>query len=549
MATFGLVVCALLLVTPNALANDNDQTAQQAAHDASIFVLDKLLINNQNIFDSSAAKSYQLVNRLHRVTRQRVIQREVWLKPGDSFDRDDIAEIERNLRNLDLFARVRINPVKSSNQPELTDLEINTYDRLSIVASAGGSFLGGIGEVEFSVGDKNLFGLGHELQFGYSENTEGEILGSVSYDNVLVWSTDVFAGFQAGETEEGNFAEINVRNRFQHHLDNQAWSLRLQHETSRQDFFEQGVSVAEVPRSRNSLRIDRLWRRGHRRNYFRFGPVLTATRNEFESAIGPQAAEINTPEDNSTVFIGAILARDRAKQFRTVTGIDSLRFEQDVTLGSNVELVIGLEQDRTESDQRILPTAFLRSTSRNALGKYNYLNFGIGSNIQWDGSDLEAWSVSTAATWFNTQLDNQTFAARIIYESAFNATGLPPTQTLGEDNGLRGYPAREFNAEQSLLLNLEYRVTTPLRLASLELGILGFADAGWVADRAGSESLENLLDEPITSTGLGLRIGSPQLLGSTVIRMDFAYPFHRINGEAFSPTFSLAVGHVFGFRP
>ncbi len=542
------VLCIFTVTLPLSPAVSS-QSLPIHASDSPTYVLDKVIINNQNIFDSDAARIYQLVNKLHWITRKKVIQREVWLDSGDTFNREDIAEIERNIRNLDLFARVRVVPESSESNPGKTNLLVNTYDRLSIVASAGGSFLGGIGEVEFSVGDKNLLGLGHELQFGYSENTEGELLGSVSYDNVLLWSTDVFAGFQAGETEEGNFAEINVRDRFQHHLDTDAWSLRLQHETTRLDFFEQGETVAEVPRRRESVRIDRLWRRGHRLSYFHFGPVLTATRNDFGAAIGPQADAINVPEDNSTVFVGASLTSDRTREFRTVRGIDSLSFEQDITLGTNVELAIGFEQDERESATRTLPTVFLRGRSQNALGQSNYLNIGIGSSFQWDDSEFDSWSISTAATWFNRKLDNQTFAARVIYESAFDASGLPPTQTLGEDNGLRGYPAREFNAEQSLLLNLEYRYTTPITLASLELGVIGFTDAGWVADRAGSRSLDNLLDEPITSAGLGIRIGSPQLLGSTVIRMDFAYPFHRVEGERFSPTFSLAVGHVFGFRP
>ena len=199
-----------------------------------------------------------------------------------------------------------------------------------------------------------------------------------------------------------------------------------------------------------------------------------------------------------------------------MTGINSLSFEQDVTLGTNVEVALGLEQDQRPTGTRILPTVFLRGGARNAIGAHNYLNFGIGSSVQWDDSNLESWSISTAATWFNRRLTNQTIAARIIYESAFDATGLPPTQRLGEDNGLRGYPARQFNAEQSLLINMEYRRTTRFNLLSLELGVLGFADAGWVADRAGSRSLSNLLEEPITSAGVGIRIGSPQLLLSLI---------------------------------
>jgi len=285
MTGFFFLALSIAWVSTSAAAESVADEAVNASENTSTseppserFQLGKVLVNNRNIFDENAARTYQLVNSLHRVTREHVIRREIWLKTGDQFNREDLAEIERNIRRLDLFARVAIQMQPSADQPQLTDLIVNTYDRLSLVANAGGSFLGGIGEVTFSVGDKNLLGLGHELLFGYSENTEGELLGSVSYDNVLLWSTDVFAGVQAGQTEEGSFGAIRIRNRFQHSLDNLAWNIQLLRETTRQDFFEQGVSVIEVPETEESIRLNRLARRGHRYNYWRFGPFLTATR-------------------------------------------------------------------------------------------------------------------------------------------------------------------------------------------------------------------------------------------------------------------------------
>lgn len=544
----GLFFLALSFVWITASAAAADEIINQELQTEK-FQLGKVTVNNRNIFDDNAASSLRFVNSLHRVTREHVIRREIWLKTGDEFDRQDLAEIERNLRRLDLFARVRVRTQASADQPEHTDLIVNTYDRLSLVANAGGSFLGGIGQVTFSVGDKNLFGLGHELLFGYSENTKGELLGSVSYDNVLLWSTDVFGSFQAGQTEEGNFGALRIRNRFQHHLDNLAWNIQLERETTRQDFFEQGVSVIEVPKTEESIRTNRLKRRGHRYGFWRYGPFLTATRTTFDAAIGPQAQTIAIPEDNTTIFAGAQIANDRTRSFRTITDIDSLGFEQDIVLGRSIEVSLGLEHVEQQTSSQTLPSFRLRSWAHNGLGKHNFLNFGIGAGARIDKDEFDAWSVSTAATWFNTRFDKQTIAARLIYESAFDSDELPIQQTLGEDSGLRGYPAREFNDEQSLLLNLEYRVNSGLNLASFEIGALVFFDAGFVAERDGTSSFSALLDEPLTSTGLGLRIGSPQILGSNIIRLDFAIPLENNSNEDFSPTFSFAVGHVFNFRP
>lgn len=523
--------CLLLLSTRAGLA-------------ATPAVLGDVIVNRQNIFDEPPQALYRLANRLHRVTREGVILRELWLAPGDRITADDAQELERNLRALDIFARVRVSLEPHASEPGVANLVIDTADRLSIVASAGGSFLGGIGEVEFSVGDNNLFGLGHRLEFGYAENTEGELLGSVAYDNVLVASNDIYAGVSLGQTEEGDFAVATLTNRFLNFDDQRFWRIRVERETQRDDFFDAGESVAEVPRT--DERIDLQWQQriGVPTRFFRVGPVARFSRTAFEAPIGPQAAAITRPEDDSTVFAGAVFAVDSNRAFQRITGLDTLRFEQDVALGYSAQVLAGLENRRTDTQDTTLPSLFLRGRTTNAVSAHAFVNAAATASFSVDDDELSRWSLVAASTLFNTRLDNQTFAARLRYASAFDRDGLPPQQTLGETNGLRGYPAREFNGEQSLLVNLEHRWRTPLRLATLELGTVAFFDAGWVGDRGDSAWLETAR----TSAGGGVRIGSPQLLGSLIIRVDVAFPLADAADE-FDPTVSLAVGQVFGFRP
>ena len=517
-----------------------------AAESTTIYRLGTVDVTANNIFDSADANaSKSLINRLHYVTRENVIRREVWIKSGDNISVADAAEIERNLRELDLFARVRVKLLPQADDPATANLQIETFDRLSIVANAGGSFLGGIGEVQFSLGDKNLLGLGHQLVFGYSENTEGELLGSVAYDNVLVRNPDVYTGVRLGQTEEGEFAEFVLQNRFQHYRDNLSWAIRLDRQTSRRDFFEEGESVAEVPRTITRLRTSRIVRTGPELQHFSFGPIVNFSETRYDAATGPAAATVEVPEDDSRYFAGLLFGREHITGYRKVTYLDTLGYEQDLTLGRNGELSIGLEHVEAETTESTLPALFLRAWSHNALSRSNYLNFAIGSSLSADENRVEAWSVSTAATAFHTRSRNHTIAGRLFYESSFDRDGLASQQTLGESNGLRGYPAREFNGEQKLLLNLEYRFRTPLNYASVEIGGLTFFDTGWVGERGS----DDWLSQPRSSFGGGIRIGSPQLLGSNIIRIDLAIPLDDNPMRDYSPTVSLAVGQVFGFRP
>ncbi len=561
----GLIACLIAPFDPAAAQSENNESAEStqtssnpAANDnllldisasetqATSYTLGTVDVAANNIFDSAQANAgSSLVNRLHYVTRENVIRREVWMKPGSTISEADAREIERNLRDLDLFAKVRVKLVPDANEASIANLQIETFDRLSIVASAGGSFLGGIGEVKFSLGDKNLLGLGHQLVFGYSENTEGELLGSIAYDNVLVRNPDVYTGVRLGQTEEGDFAEFVLQNRFQHYRDNLSWALRLDRQTTATDFFEEGESVAEVPRTRTRLRSNRITRRGGGDHHFSFGPILNYTENRYGRPTGINAATVDAPEDDSRVFAGLLFGRDRIKSYRKVTYLDTLGYEQDLILGKNGELSIGLEHVEAETEERTVPALFLQAWSHNALSRSNYLNIAIGSSLRIGDDEIDAWSVSTAATAFHTRSRDHTIAGRLIYESSFDRFGLQSQQTLGESNGLRGYPAREFNGEQKLLLNLEYRFRTQLNYASIEIGGLTFFDTGWVGDRGSSDWLR----EPRASVGAGIRIGSPQLLGSNIIRIDFAYPLDDDPLRDYEPTLSLAIGQVFGFRP
>ena len=278
--------------------------------------------------------------------------------------------------------------------------------------------------------------------------------------------------------------------------------------------------------------------------FFRIGPVLDFQRAEFEAPFGPQADTIEQPDDDTRVFAGGFIAMDSNRAFKRVTGLDTLRFEQDLALGYSAQLLAGLTRRTTDSTEDTRPTLSILARSANAVMPDIYLNAAINASANIDNNSLSQWSLSAASTLFNTQIERQTFAARIKYDSAFDRDGLPIVQTLGEARGLRGYPSREFNGKQKLLINLEHRWHTPFTMASLEFGTASFFDAGWTGDRGNSDWLSNAR----TSAGAGLRIGSRQLLGSLIIRIDLAFPLGA-ESDVFDPSVSLAAGQVFGFRP
>ena len=117
-----------------------------------------------------------------------------------------------------------------------------------------------------------------------------------------------------------------------------------------------------------------------------------------------------------------------------------------------------------------------------------------------------------------------------------------PTQfTLGEDSGLRGYDARQFEGRQRWRLNLESRYSPGWQLGFIDLGLVGFFDAGFASERGESSP------EIRRSFGAGLRLGSNALLGRRVMRVDVAVPLDTPEGDSSDPRLSVALGQVFRF--
>ena len=156
-------------------------------------------------------------------------------------------------------------------------------------------------------------------------------------------------------------------------------------------------------------------------------------------------------------------------------------------------------------------------------------------------------SSSVRAAWLPSlrqgQNDWQTLAASVRFDRAEDQQGLAPQLTLGEDNGLRGYPARQFASDRLWLVNLEDRIDTGVELWSVHLGLVAFADLAWIADQ--QQGLSS--SRPVRSVGVGVRLGSSELFGSNVFRLDVAVPLDDVRGQDFGVSISASAGQVFDY--
>ena len=257
------------------------------------------------------------------------------------------------------------------------------------------------------------------------------------------------------------------------------------------------------------------------------------------------AAEISVPEDRRTLFAGGLLGLDRITGYRKVRGIDTLNFTQDLRLGGFAEIQFGvdfIEDFNTESSNaRAEPTVSLVLRKSAAIGEHTLVSTSFSGDADFEENGVRPWNGTISFRAFNTALKNTTLAFNTNFTTGVDGTELPVQLTLGEDSGLRGYDARQFEGRKRWRLNLESRYSPGWRLGFLDIGLVGFFDAGFAADRDDSSPDIN------RSFGAGLRLGSNAFLGSRVMRVDVALPLDTPEGDSSDPRLSIALGQVFRF--
>lgn len=538
IATLGTVVAA-----QDTAAGSGATTHAPATEPALRGRLRTIRIVTGDIFDEKTKAERPLaalVDALHWTTREEVVRRELWFAEGDVVDASMAAEFERNLRALGLFAEARARLVPTGVAGEV-DLEVTTRDRLSITFGGGASYVGGVTGVRAAIGESNLLGYGNRLVGSFAESSDGEYRGSLVYSDLHVLDTWHTGGVRVSRTDDGDSIGLEVRRPFKHLADPRSYGVTFAHDELATNFYRDGDSVAEVPELRSSLAADLLWASGPREHRDKLGFVLTAQQRDYELARGVLAPAFHVPGDTDSVFFGPTWSTRWIQSFRKVNNVDTLDFVQDVVLGASLAATVGARwRDEVGQGAELQPEATVEASWATEPLTHLLTNLAVHGGARWTGPGDAAWNAGATARAFVLLADRDTLATFVDFDAVEETQDLAVELTLGEDNGLRGYRARQFSGTRRLRAVVENRFDTGLELATLRIGLVAFADFGNVGT-------DGDLGPTYRSVGAGLRIGSRPLLGDGVFRIDFAKPLDDVVGESDGWKVSLTVGQVFTF--
>jgi outer membrane protein assembly factor BamA len=497
----------------------------------------KIRIHRLNIFDPDDPKEdfvlYRLANRLHVISRDRVIRRELLFQEGDLYRQDLIDESERNLRAIKVIYHVKIRT--TAYHDGLVDLEVVTQDTWTLRPSVKVSRAGGNTTSSLGFNESNLLGHFKLLQFSHRKEIDRSTTGFFYSDPRLFGSRfNLSSSYQ--HHSDGKSRALSIARPF-FSLDSR-WSMSAsgEHVEQHARLFENGDDISEFREFREAVSFSYAFSGGLIDSRVkRYGLGAGYLRSKFSQEPGDKGFGIvPLPEDQK--FVGPFFTVERLKsRFIKVVNYNHFEREEDFNLGNdlNFSLQFSLRAFGADRSEGIIS---LTDSFGVPVSDSTNLLFSFSASGRTGGGDASNVILSESIESYWRATRHQTFYTRTAYDVGINLDRQNQF-LLGGDNGLRGYPSRQFAGDRRFLITLEHRYFGDWEIFRLiRIGFAAFADAG-----------DAWYDSPDLHSdfGLGLRFAVSRSSVASVSRLDLAYSVDA--KETDSPRLQLLFGTALKF--
>lgn len=517
-----------LLLSFGALASADEEAATVDADrlEADGVIVGQILLDKQSIFDLSDPKEnnwlYRLANKLHIVTKDRVIEKQLLLKPGDRYSKRLEEESERILRRNSFLYDAAITPF--NRRDETVDLRVSTRDVWTLWPVLTVSRKGGENKTTVGLEDINLLGRGRTLRIERTEDVD-RTSKALEFADRNIGSNWLSAELLLADNSDGHVQFLSLVRPF-YALDTR-WSAgaSFYDDDRRTAFYDLGDEVAEYQHEREQITAFGGWSSGLRDGWVRRYTAGVVYNDNIFNPVAAGTLPALVPPDRKLVypFFGFELLEDR---FETTTNKEQIARTEDFFTGTRLLATVGWADESLGSDRDALLYTVTYARGFGSLDSKALLLRASASGRQESGDTRNAL-VRVDARLFWKQSDRRTFYTTIsgIHGHALDTDNVVE---LGGDTGLRGYPLRYQAGDSKLLATIEQRYYWnwyPFRL--VRVGGAIFADVGrtWGTSPIGSSS-----DGWLRDVGLGLRFASTRTGGNEkVFHLDVAFP---LDGDA-----------------
>ncbi len=149
--------------------------------------IDRIILIRGNVFEGDTISWLtRAANNLHVITRENVIQRDLLIRSGDSFDAEMVIKNEQLLASRGYIAEANTYVAVSEEDSTKVDIYIATRDKWSI---SGDAAIAGGGRTMLKIYDANLMGFGTRLSveshFNWKEKSYGGTRAEYLHPNIM----------------------------------------------------------------------------------------------------------------------------------------------------------------------------------------------------------------------------------------------------------------------------------------------------------------------------------------------------------------------------
>jgi hypothetical protein len=493
--------------------------------EADGFVIGEIILDTKNVFDLEDEREnnllFQLVNKLHIVTKDETIRKQLLLQPGEPYSVRLVAETERILRNRIYLYEVAMTPVNAKDGR--VDLRLLTRDVWTLKPGITASRSGGENKFGVELEELNLLGRGQEIRVARVDDVD-RTSKSFDFRDPHIGRSWVSGAFSFADNSDGRSVYAALVRPF-YALDTR-WSLgaTVFDDDRRTVFYSLGEQAAEYQHQHQlsslfggwSEGLQNGWVRRYQAGFVFDDNVFTAVEDGMLPDLVPDDRKLNYP------FVGIDIIED---QFETTRNKEQIGRTEDFYLGLRFSARLGYATEGFGADRNALVYSSSFSRGFGSLESSALLT-SLWANGRLEGGQSRNNIVGLNARYYLQQSEKRMFFATI--DGGYgHALDLDNVVELGGDTGLRGYPLRYQSGDSKFLLTVEQRYFWdwyPFRL--FRVGAAVFADVGrvWGSNPAGEVNQGWLRD-----IGFGLRFAPTRTGFAKILHVDIAFP---LDGDA-----------------
>lgn len=476
-----------------------------------------ITIRRQEIFDPAVNRIEHWADKMHILTRERVIRRDLLFHPGDRLDPQLVVRNKQLLRSRGYISDVDVQIIPDPNDTTLVNVVVFTHDSWTISIDGG---LHSEGRTMLGLSDANIFGTGNLLRFKTNFNRKDFSYGGnmVEYEIPNVLGTFYTADFAAGRDFYNSTLDFGLRKEFIKPTDYE-FGLTYSDMKAKRYMIEQDTSL--LTKEHN---LDVWGGYSYYLPSIRSSVYLSGRYNYRRVSLRPPVGAHYNPalHDHDALLLGLGLYREKFYSANMIYGFGRREY---LATGYKAELVSGYSWGEF-NDELYLGTSY----ETGGFFKMGYImgGFTLGSYIDLASGMWRRSAVDVNLRWFSNLFLFRRSRIRqflaINYTQGWNRdTGSDESIRFTDTDGLQALKEYVLGTNR-MILNTETVVFTPYQPLGFRIAVFGFADFGLIG-----YSPAIFKNDFFTSFGLGIRLRNERMVFNTIqIRLGLAIGKHGL---------------------